>query len=437
MGKARRDVNLIDWTFSEAPEADEPPAGPEWPQPRPVPVSGPRLPMLAPRLQLTWLVPGFLTVLALAVTAAMPSFQGWLVRRAVESQVAQQEQARLAGDWSALRGTFDEPAGDWTNQQIEHLRSSWQAAAFGLPGAHLTGAAGQVHDYQLLTPQLARVEVVRRFSLYDGTPVRFGLPQFYRFAGGAWRQTAPPREPAGDPRALHRSLVDVHYSAADAPLAAHVADDLQLLVTQACADWVCPADLSVAVIFGSPDPVSRVDSERTDALPGSLLYRMLAAGQPQLPALVVKLPTREWAGYPADSAALSAVQRAVAVQVVANIGERLSGGAPALAGPVWPLRYALIARELARLGVEPPSLLTLDLVAPPAEFSQLWAIDSPAAWRALPAALATVDGLLVDRPLADERRLLCWLPLAPDMTSWVAAGLELTPEQARAQLAQE
>ncbi len=56
MGKPIRGDNVIDWTFSEAPTADEPPGGAEWPPPR-RPEQAPR--PLAPKqyFRLVWLLP--------------------------------------------------------------------------------------------------------------------------------------------------------------------------------------------------------------------------------------------------------------------------------------------------------------------------------------------------------------------------------------------
>jgi hypothetical protein len=375
-----------------------------------------------------------LAVLAIALNAFWPRLEDWRTRRAIEAVITQQEQAVIAGDRAGLRASFKNPGGTWADDQVQHLQFGWQTAAFGLPGGHLDGQPGTISDYEVLAPELVRADVARTYVLADGTHAAFALPQYYQFVQGAWRQVPGPHSPTDDREALQAGRVYVHYNPADAGLAASTADDLEKLLARACADWNCPPDMRVAVVFGLPDPAPAQDISRNNSLSGSLTFQMLVAGQTRLPDLVVNLPTRESAGYPLDAAAGNAVWHSVAVQALANAAERLTGDTPTVAGPMRPFLYALVVRELARLGIESPDLSEMRASGAIVNSDQLWSLpslgpDSPAA---LLSALTVLNRLMAGRPVTDEQHLLHALGRSTGPVNWLEVSLGLTQAQAQA-----
>jgi len=339
---------IVDWTFAAAPEPDEPAwlvGGADSDRP-----GGHTRRWL--EIQVACAV---VVAAAWILVAALPCLQSWQTRQAVEDVIARQEQARLARDWGAFRETLEEPTSDWANQQVQRMSSGWQAAAFGLPGARLAGTAGQVNQFQALTPASAVAEVIRTYILADGTQAEFAMPQYYTFEDGGWHQVPAPRGAAGDLEALHGARVDVHYNPSDAAVAASVAEDLEAVLARACADWNCPAGLRVAVIFGRPDPIPSDGIQVAGQPPNCRPWPMLAGGPYPVPGLIVTLPTREWGGYPADQETMRAVQRVVAFQALANVAARMSGEAPGILVPIRPASYVRSACELARLSSEAPA----------------------------------------------------------------------------------
>ena len=423
----KSDLDPIDWTFSEAPLPTEAPQTPsQLPPPDRQPLSS------RPAWPRVLLV--MLALLAVALALVLPGLEAERTRRSIEAVVAQQEQARLAGDQTALQAWFKDPAGGWAQDQLQHLRSGWQPAAFGLPGAQIERLPGTIVSYQVLSANLVRTEVARSYLLADGTDAKIALPQYYQYADGTWRQVPGPNYPTDDQEVVHGSRVDVHYNPADVALATSTANELAALLSRACADWNCPPDLQVAVVFGSPEPTPLPDTAAINSLSGCLTFQMLVAGQTRLPDQLIMLPAREWAGYPLDAAGASAVQRSAAVQALANVAGRLTGGTPGMDGTTRPFLYAFLVRELVRLGVESSGLDQLRTAPPVADSAHLWSLPTPGPDLppTLLSALAISNRLMAGRPMADEGRLLHALGQAHNPVDWLQAGLGLTPSEAQA-----
>src|SRR5258705_1042146 len=225
----------LDCTISGARALDEPPDRPPAPAPRP------RLTAHLRRLsRRAWLLLGTVVVLVVGLTAALPFVEAQRQRQAVEAVVARQEQARLAGDWAALRTSFASEKGSWTNEQIALLEGGGFVLPLDLPGVRPLPEPGRVGTFQIISPQLAPADVVRSYQLNDGSRAGFALPQFYQFEAGAWKQIAPAKT-ARFMQPLPGAYVDVTYYPDDAELAASLVRDLDALLATACADWDCPA----------------------------------------------------------------------------------------------------------------------------------------------------------------------------------------------------
>jgi type II secretory pathway pseudopilin PulG len=429
------DDNSIDWTISDAPSDDEP-ADPSAagslkpPRPRKPRHSSPH--RLSRR---TGLLLGVVTVLALLLTAALPRWEAWRTRQAVEAVVAQQEQARLAGDWTALRQYYTAVPTDFATNQIVPISNGLFPAPIDLPGQRPGTQAGHVGQFQVLGSGLVRADVVRSIILADGTLTSFAMPQFYQFSAGAWRQVPAPDTGPEQALQLHGARVDVVYYPEDADLAMKLAHDLDALVVQACADWDCPADVRVPVRFDVNDYGWVDHPPPFDPLLGSLTLQTVFVHQGFYVWREIRLHSRLIGGYPADGVAAEAVRRAVGVQALLGVAQQMTARTQLPGGSSF--IDALVVREGVRLGLELPGLSQLQIADPLYAPNDLWqlGVSDYFTEEAQHEALAMLNQILADRGVADERRLLHLLDAgAQDTQSWLAAGLGLTPVKAEARL---
>jgi hypothetical protein len=426
------DDNLLDWTISNAPSSsDAPPAPlpPGQPSSRP---SGPRRAFS----RWTWVILAALPVLALLYVTNFPRLENQRIQREVEAVIAQQEQARLAGDWPRLRGTFADDNMGWPNDQITRMRNGGFASPIQLPGLGSAHQAGRVSQFQVLGPQLVRADVVRAFELVDGTQVNLALPQFYQFAAGAWQQIAPPETPTDQALQLHGARVDVTYFPADTELAHRLLNDLDALLARACADWDCPADVRVPVRFdGTSSSLVANSSGFSLLLMDSWTFQLIYARQAATIWREVSLPTSLQGGYAADGPAAQAVLRAASIEALLIVAQRLAPETIRHGENTY--LDALVTREAARLGLEQPQLAEMQMANPLYDPDGLWSLPrvyyfSDGAW---PEALAILNQLLAQRAVGDERQLLHAFDSATEPRAWLAAGLGLSLEQASTQLA--
>jgi hypothetical protein len=429
------DDNSLDWTISDAPSDDEPPDPP---------ANGPLKPPRPPKprssspiwlLRRTGLLLGVVTALALLLTAALPRWEAWRTRRAVEAVVAQQEQARLAGDWTALRKYYTAVPTDFATNQIVPLSKGLYSAPIDLPGLQPPKQAGRVGQFQMLSSGLVRADVARSVELADGTLASFALPQFYQFSAGVWRQVPAPDAGAAHALELHGARVDVAYYPEDTDLAITLAHDLDALVVQACADWDCPANVRVPVRFDPNDNGWLDRPPPFDPLLGSLTFQTVFVYQGLYVWREIRLHSRLVGGYPADGAALEAVRRDVGVQALLGVAQQMTARKQLPGGSSF--IDALVVREGVRLGLELPDLSQLQITDPLYAPNDLWqaGVSDYFTEAAQHEALALLNQILADREVADEARLLHLLDSgAPDTQSWLAAGLGLTAAEAETRL---
>ena len=419
------DKPLLDWTITAAPASDEPPPAP--------PSSSPAPQLRRPLARRVWFLLGVLPVLALVFTVVYARVERQRIQREVETVIAQQDQALLAGDWQTLRGFYADDPLNWGNAQIRQLRSGRFAAPISLPGLVPELTLSQVSQFQQLSPQLVRADVIRSFHFMDGASLRLARPQFYQFAAGAWRQVPPPLTATEPPLQLIGARVDATYYPADTDLATSLVYDLDRVITQACADWGCPADLRVPLRFQALDPVFQGGLPYNTLL-GSWTFQTIFGYQSYL-WRTINLPTRLLGGYPADAPAAAAVRREASLQALLVVAQRLAPRT-ILRGPNAYLD-ALVVREAARLGLEPPSLAAADIANPLFSPDESWSLRgveylNASAW---PQTLVLVNQLLRGQTVADEAKLLHAFDGAAVVRGWLAVGLGLTPAQASARLA--
>jgi hypothetical protein len=423
------DPNRVDWTISEAPAPNE--------------VPPPTAAVLAPRQLLpashpsrrAWVVLGAFVIMAVGVAAAFPRWEAWRTRQAVERVIAQQEQARLAGNWTALRQFYGDDPTVWATNQILPLTNGLFPAPIDLPGLRPLAQAGRLGQFQVLGPGLVRADVIRWVFLADGTQASFAQPQFYQFTGGVWRQAAPPNTAPDQARQLHGTRVDVVYYPGDADLAVNLAHDLDALLAQACVDWDCPAEARVPVRFDLSDYSWTDGPPPFDPLLGSLTLQTVFLHQGPYLWRELRLHSRLVGGYPADAPAAEAVRRAAGVQALLIVAQQLTARTHFSGGSSF--IDALVVREGVRLGLEPPGLSQIQIADPLYDPRDLWLLGDQDYFQeeAQHEALAMLNQILAGQGVADERRLLHLLDSgAQDTQSWLADGLGLTPAEAEARL---
>jgi WD40-like Beta Propeller Repeat len=416
----------LDWTFGPAPSADDPPPNSVPRRSRPSPGAAQRL------SRRTWLLLGAVGVLAVTLTLALPLIETARARRAVAQVVAAQEAARLAADWSTLGASYAADPLGWGVIHLQRLRNGWLPTPLSLPGLRADGQPGRVIRFQLVSSQLARADVERGFVLADGTPVTFAMPQFYQFTQAAgqppgWRQTPPPEAASDSAEHIHGPRVDMTYYPDDGDLAAVVIANLGDLLTRACADWNCPPELHVAVMFDASDPASAASPAPYEPLMGSLALQVILGRPSTNTNLKVTLASRFTGGYPSNPAASEAVRRAVGVQALIEVAQQLAPNALQHGENAY--LDAMIAREASRQGIDAPGLRQLQIANPLFSPADLWSIPllHPATGGALPEALVVLNQFLVDRGLGDESKLMHGLNTYSDAQSWLAAELQLAP----------
>src|SRR5579859_1948796 len=414
----------LDWTFGPAPSADDP-----------LPASAPRRPRASPgaaqRLsRRTWLLLGAVGVVGVVLTAALPLIETARARREVEQVVAAQEADRLAGNWDALAASFAQDSLGWGVIHAQRLRKGWLPTPVNLPGLRSDGLPGRVLRSQLLAGQLARADVERGFVLADGTPVTFAMPQFYQFtqpAGQApgWRQAPPPAASLDQAQHIVGQRVGLTYYPDDGDLASVMIANLADLLTRACADWNCPPELRVEVVFDASDPASAASPAPYDSLLGSFALQVILGRPSSFPNNVISLGTRLTGGYPTNAAANEALRRVVGVQTLIVVAQQLAPNTLEHGENAY--LDAMIAREASRLGIDAPGLRDLQIANPLYAPADLWSVPllHPTTDSSLPEALVVLNQLLVDRSPGDEAQLMHGFNTASDVQSWLATGLGL------------
>ena len=153
----------------------------------------------------------------------------------------------------------------------------------------------------------------------------------------------------------------------------------------------------------------------------------------------LSVPSPQLAGRPQDIPSLAATRRSIAVPVLVKVAQQAvrPGAPPGAAGRFNAYFYALVARELVRLGQEDAALAQMRVANPVFIPDELWAmpVQDFQAIQGLSEALVVLNGLLEDEPPATEARLFQTLDAASDLTTWLAGGLELLPVEAQARVA--
>ena len=425
--------DLLDWTFSDAPLDGEvllpPPSSPVAP---PVEITEDRARKLS--LQL-WMITSSLVVGLLAVLLVQPVISASQVRLAVAQVVAAEDQAALAHDEERLKRLSEAASPSWLDAQARRAEAG-QTAPLPLRILQPVPEAARVRSVEMLTREIVRAEVARKFTTPDGAVVTFLLPQFYRLDGG-WKRIESPDAYWGDQIFDIGARLDFNYYPADDAFVTELRPYLEEVLARACAEWTCSADLHLTVNFAN-----RYFQSSEAPLP-------LAADEPLLLALMPPHITR-WGGYtlylrsphevgyPVDAAGRDLLRRAVAAQVVFAVADQIiyaHGGLDQTGNAFF---YALVARMTARLGLDSPHVTTIRSASASFTTDQMWQVSLYfKTWKQpeeIRGALAILNRLLQNQPAAAEIELFHDLRSAQAPAAWLSGGLGIPVEAAHSQL---
>lgn len=418
--------DLFEWTVSESLFEAAPGPSPAPDAPLPLPAQSASPTARRPSRRITWLLAGaVLSVLAAVGLGAL--WQQFRLAQELRGVVAREEQAVLAGDLDALAARPHPDSSRWFWFNLHGGRGAWLDVAplphpFAQPLAH----AGEVQSVQRLKPDLVRVDVKRAYEArgFGALIGPYTLPQFYRRDADGWKRAQPPDDFWGETQSLHGLRLDWTYPAVDAAFVRDLAPAMDDLLTRACVQWACPPDRRFSIRL---DP----DEKHT--------YAGVWNGWPtrflliQGTAETLTAPSPHAAGLPADDAARRQLREVYGLRLLRHAYDQVSRErAERSRNPFW---SALGARLAARLGVDSVQATAALFPEPNVTAAALWDMRNRFSDRLETAeqrALILLNRVLQDAPADAEARLFRALAEAPDATTWLAQGLGLTEDEARA-----
>lgn len=419
--------DLLDWTFADIPEASANlPSGlpPRPPQPRATPRPSP-LPWQA------WAGVGLLVGVVLLCNYVYQAWEAQRVRQEVVNFVTAQEQMLLARDSAAYSELLDPAAPPaWRAQQINRLLGNIPYLPI-LPGFSPTFAPPQLQHIQAITATLWQVEKAYTFYTLDGSPATFVYTEFYRYHQARWWHSAPPAEWSNPALQVWQGrFLELHYPTPDAALITTLGPELDALLGQVCEHWQCPVDLKLVRSFSTePDatPYPQQYAPRDSSFILTLRQSPFSAASDFVsPSLY---------GYPADAASHAWYRRALAAVLLDDLARELTHNTRNA------FIHALAIREAARLGIEPPELLELEIATDLFAPDDLWAagLFGWPGYSAPQQALALLNRTLRDQPAEVDYRLMRALkpPYQSEANTahWLAASMGISPEAAASRLA--
>jgi hypothetical protein len=272
-------------------------------------------------------------------------------------------------------------------------------------------------------PGLFEAVVLRAYADASGAVYHFELVQRYRNRGpGLWERLPLDEAPLAPSTWWRGQRLLANLASADLPLLNEILPAVDAALVRACADWACPSDLRVPLVFagrvGDLPPPGFAPREEPGAYP--IAFDLAAVPRPDPRRLVVAAPSL--AGRPHDDLARQALTRSLAASALAYVAGELTGSARR---PADDFLDALIAREEIRLGLSAPAAPRLP---PPAYVppEDLWhaealppdatpADDLARRWQ----ALAFLDFALAGQPPQVDGRLLVALRRRERFDDWL------------------
>jgi WD40 repeat protein len=431
--KAHSDDRL-EWTISNAPTDGEIPS----PEPSSLHAHDSETPHAhAHRItRQTWIILGGLIMAAVLVAGLYFTWGRYRLGSDVARIVTAEDEAALAGDIERLHQLSDQSNTGWLNER-DQLASLGQPAPPPTRLLRPVREPGVVRSFTTITQNIARADVARKYVAPDGTTFTFILPQFYRFADGQWKRIPPLEDLSEQQSTRTGTYADIKYFAADADFVENdLGPYLDDVLARACALWDCPANLKIVVNFIRYTSPYGPSYSQQPALP--LLFQLSPITFSRWPQNTLTLVSPQLIGYPADTASTDHLKRVAAIQALLVLADRLIGGADQTHNGFF---YALVARASVRLGLDSPSLLGEYNAPFSLTAADLWhgQRNSGIVFDALPPddmqrALVILNWLLRDQPASVDFRLLSALTSTQNPVDWMATGLGISADEARARL---
>jgi hypothetical protein len=426
----------FDWTFDNIPSGEpaDPPT-PSLPAPRRWPAA-PARPVPRPGLR-GWRRPALLIGLALlglgALVLALVYRDGWQrLRDQIAQEIAYEDAQSQARNVAAVRTLHVWATEDWGKRRLAEAAAGLAAT---LPAENLLPLAEppRLDDLRLVEPYVYEANVLRRYADSAGQVYTFALTQRYRSTGpGLWARLPPVEPNPAETLTWAGRRISVTFPLADQPWMAMLLPQIDAYLSDACADWSCPAALRLPVAFtGQVAELPRLSVVQRPASAaaagGYPIIFDLSFRTPRYPRRVL-FPSLQLAGRPADEAASLALVRAFTAHLLGQIAADLTVG---YRSQFNIFLDALVARAEVRLGLSrlpPPEIALADYV-PAAE---LWREIIVNRGSNLPPRLAPrlqaawfLDHVMGDRLPSADGSLLLHLRWSRSLPAWLEGSLQL------------
>ncbi|MGQ0602876.1 MAG: hypothetical protein ACT4QE_14430, partial [Anaerolineales bacterium] len=309
---------------------------------------------------------------------------------------------------------------DWqTRSQVQAALSRSQSIPRWLPLNFLQPA-----DFPLtlravtsLGANRVRAEVEYAFTAPDESPVRFSVPLLFGRHADQWSFAGMLSDDT--PNQIHTRTsqhLELRYLGVDAEFMVETLGPyLDEVLARVCEQWRCHENVRVTLDFSHPTAVSsavvgRSASMETAAEP--LLFHVLRSQlvPPDLSKAWL-MPPPHIAGYPADAESLQLYRRSLAVNALILMAHATQTGLPRFDRSNSALFYALLARDIERVGLDGNRASALSGVDQSVALNELvnpftgQSVSDAQRRKALRSALALVNELLRDQPQEVEQEI--------------------------------
>jgi hypothetical protein len=432
----------LDWTFDNIPSGehvDPPPAAPQLPRARARMNAVARLRLVSAGQPMPrgWRRAAFMLGLALlglgALALGLFYRRGWeRLRDQLAQEIAYEDAQSRARNLGAVQALHTWATEDWGKRRLAEAAAGLAAT---LPAENLLPLAEppRLEELRLIEPSVYEANVLRRYADSAGQVYTFALTQRYRSTGpGLWARL-PPLEPApAETTTWAGRHISATYPLADQPWMAMALPQIDAYLSDACADWGCPAGLRLPIAFtGQVAELPRlgVVDRPPDAAAGGgypIIFD-LAFRTRHYPRRVL-LPSLQLAGRPYDAAASQALVRAITVHLLGQVAADLTVGNRSQYNVFLD---ALVARAEVRLGLSrlPPTGLALEDYVP---VTELWREIVGNRGSSRPPGLAPrlqaawfLESAVGERLASADASLLLHLRWARSLPAWLEDSLQV------------
>jgi Tol biopolymer transport system component len=283
--------------------------------------------------------------------------------------------------------------------------------------------------------RLYTATLVREYVDSAGQVYRFRFTQrYFNNAPGLWQRLPPDEARLAETSVWTGRRMSVSFPVADEAWMVRALPEIDAYLEQACADWACPTELSLPILFSGelgemtpPLPPTR-PAEYSGGYP--IIFDTTFRA-PRYPRLVI-LTSPQLAGVPHDEAASQALVRAITSDLLGQLAAETAGTNRAQFAYFLDV---LVARAEARLGLSatPAYQPTLAEYVP---VTALWRDVVGNGGGPRPAVAPRLAGLWFLNEILGERLptadagLLATVREAPDLVTWLEGGAQIDGEAA-------